>query len=87
MKYKHLTLEKRYQIQAYKEAGFKKNEIAKKLNVHPSTIGRELNRNSSKIKKRYTTEKADKVSSDKRRYASQKSNFKMGTVQKSVSIG
>ena len=50
MKYKHLTLEKRYQIQAYKEAGFKKNEIAKKLNVHPSTIGRELKRNIQKEK-------------------------------------
>jgi len=77
LKYKHLTLEERYQIQAYKEAGFKKNEIAKKLNVHPSTIGRELKRNSSKINKKYTATKADKVSSDKRRYASQKSNFKM----------
>ena len=42
MSYKHLTMEERYQIQAYKEVGLAKNEIAKKLNVHPSTIGREL---------------------------------------------
>lgn len=68
MEYKHLTLEKRYQIQAYKEAGFQKSEIAKKLNVHPSTIGRELKRNSSKINKRYTAKKADRVSRDKRSY-------------------
>jgi len=49
MSYKHLTIEQRYQIQAYKEASFSKSEIAKKLNVHPSTIGRELKKNSSKI--------------------------------------
>jgi len=77
LKYKHLTLEKRYQIQAYKEVGLKKNEIAKKLNVHPSTISREVKRNSSKINNIYTAKKADQVSNDKRKYASCKSNFKM----------
>ena len=77
MSYKHLTLDERYQIQAYKEAGFSKSEISKKISVHPSTIGRELKRNSSKINKRYTAKKADQVSSDKRMYASQKSNLKM----------
>jgi len=77
MSYKHLTIEKRYQIQAYKEAGFKKGEIAKKLGVHPATIGRELKRNSSKINQKYTAKKADKVSCEKRMYASRKSNFKM----------
>ena len=68
MSYKHLTIEKRYQIQAYKEAGFKKAEIVKKVGVHPATIGRELQRNSSKINKRYAAKKADKVSCDKRMY-------------------
>ena len=77
MKYKHLTIEERYQIQAYKEAGFSKSEIAKRLNVHPSTIGRELKRNSSKVHKRYSAKNADKVSSNKRMYASKKSNLKM----------
>ena len=77
MSYKHLTIEERYQIQAYKEAGLAKNEIAKKLNVHPSTISRELKRNSSKINKRYSAKNADKVSNAKRKYASQKSNLKM----------
>lgn len=86
MKYKHLTLEERYQIQAYKEAGFKKSEIAKKLNVHPSTIGRELKRNSSKINKRYTAKKADKVASNKRMYASKKSNLKMTTKVKNYIV-
>jgi len=77
LKYKHLTIEERYHIQAYKEAGFSKKDIAKKLNVHPSTIGRELKRNSSKIHKRYSAKNADKISSDKRMYASRQSNFKM----------
>ncbi len=77
MSYKHLTIEERYQIQAYKEAGFLQKEMAEKLQVSPATICRELKRNSSKIQKRYSAKKADKVSSDKRMYASKKSNFKM----------
>lgn len=48
MKYKHLTLELRYQIYAYKQAGFSKSEIAAKIGVHKSTVGRELRRNVSR---------------------------------------
>ena len=77
MSYKHLTIEGRYHIQAYKEAGYLQIEIAEKLQVSPATISRELNRNSSKIHKRYSAKNADKVSSDKRMYASKKSNLKM----------
>lgn len=47
MKYKHLTLELRYQIYAFKQAGFSKSEIAAKIGVHKSTVGRELERNLS----------------------------------------
>lgn len=47
MKYKHLTLELRYQIYAFKQAGYSKSEIAAKTGVHKSTIGRELKRNVS----------------------------------------
>ena len=77
MSYKHLTIEERYHIQAYKEAGFFQKEIAEKIGVHPSTISRELKQNSSKVYKRYTATKADKVSSDRRMYASKESNLKM----------
>jgi len=77
MCYKHLTIKERYHIQAYKEAGFSQKKIAQELCVHPSTISRELKNNSSKIHKRYSAKKANKVSSDKRMYASKKSNFKM----------
>jgi IS30 family transposase len=77
MSYKHLTLEERYHIQAYKEAGYKQNEIAEEIGVDPSTISRELQKNSSKIRKRYTATKANQVAKDKRMYASRKSNKKM----------
>jgi len=45
MQYSQLTLEQRYQIYAMKRAGFKQNQIAAEINVHPSTVGRESRRN------------------------------------------
>ncbi len=86
MSYKHLTLEERYHIQAYKEAGYKQNEIAKELGVDPATISRELKRNSSKVYKRYSAKKAQEVSNDKRMYASRVSNLKMDKKLKKVLI-
>lgn len=77
--YKHLTREERYQIQAYKKAGFSQIQIAKELSVNKSTISRELSRNGSKILKRYSAVNADKVSMDRRMYASRNSNKKMTT--------
>ena len=46
-KYFQLNLEQRYQIQANHEAGISATKIAQKLDVHRSTIYRELNRNST----------------------------------------
>ena len=46
MAYKQLTAEERYQIEALKREGFNQSEIARSLNRHPSTINRELARNS-----------------------------------------
>lgn len=43
--YKQLTQEQRYQIYAFRKAGFSKAHIARELQVHPATIGRELQRN------------------------------------------
>ena len=48
MKYSQLTLEQRYQIYAIKRAGFKQNQIALEISVHPSTVSRELGRNTGK---------------------------------------
>lgn len=46
--YKQLSLEQRYKIEAYIEAGLKQKEISKLLEVSPSTISRELKRNIGK---------------------------------------
>ena len=45
MTYKQLTLQKRYQIWALLQQGYRQKEIARKIDVHPSTISRELKRN------------------------------------------
>ncbi len=77
MNYKHLTLEERYHIQAYKKAGYKQKEIANEIGVNPSTICRELKRNSSTQIKNYSAKPANRVAKDRRMYASRKSNMKM----------
>ncbi len=43
--YTHLSLDQRYQIEALLKTGIKQKEIAAIVNVHPSTITRELKRN------------------------------------------
>ena len=48
MKYNHLTQEQRYQIEALLKIDTRKVEIARILGVHPSTIYRELSRNTAK---------------------------------------
>lgn len=44
--YQHLTRDQRCQIATLKASGFLQNDIAKRLTVSPSTISRELKRNS-----------------------------------------
>lgn len=46
--YNHLGSAQRYRIEAFMKSGLKQKEIAVKLGVHPSTISRELNRNTPK---------------------------------------
>jgi len=77
VKYKHLTVEERYHIAAYKKAGYKQKDMAKELGVSPATISRELKRNSSLIHKRYSAKSANNIATTKRKYASKKSNKKM----------
>jgi len=45
MNYTHLTQAERYQIAILSKAGHGQGEIARVMNRHPSTIGRELRRN------------------------------------------
>ena len=52
MSYKHLTLQERYLINAYKHTKTQK-EIAQMLGVHSSTISRELKRGRGKMDTAY----------------------------------
>lgn len=76
MSYKHLTLQERYQINAYR---YNKNqkEIAKIIGVHPSTISRELKRGLDSLGRTYypvaSQNKATKVQIEK----SKRSNLKL----------
>ena len=45
MAYKHLTQEERYQIYAFRKAGFSQQDIAISINRSPSTVSREIKRN------------------------------------------
>ena len=46
MVYTQLTQEQRYQIHAFMKAGITQKDMAKDMRVHPSTIGREIRRNT-----------------------------------------
>ena len=61
MKYRQLTLEKRYHISALQKAGLNQRSIAIELSVHPSTISRELRRNRD-ILRGYNAEMAQVIS-------------------------
>ena len=74
MKYKQLTLEKRYHISALQKAGFKQNEIAEKIAVHPSTISRELRRNRDKVRG-YNAELAQIKSSKKHKQKTKRASL------------
>jgi IS30 family transposase len=65
MNYTQLTREQRYQIKALLKTGHAKAEIAKVIEVHRSTIYRELKRNSGK--RGYRPKQADEKASVKRK--------------------
>ena len=62
--YKHLTLDERYQIYAYKKSGWTNTAIAIELGVDKSTIGRELQRNLSQ--RGYRPQHAEKLAVKRR---------------------
>lgn len=83
MSYKHLTLQERYQINAYRYSKNQK-EIAKIIGVHPSTISRELKRGTDALGRTYypigSHNKATKVQIEK----SKRSNLKL--TEKSIKL-
>ncbi len=72
-KYQQLTLENRYAISAYLKAGYKRSAIARELGVSPSTIKRELDRNSGL--KGYSPNQAHKKSIYRRKNAKKHKSF------------
>ena len=64
-KYKQLTLEERYLIYGFKQAGLSQKRIAEEVGVHRSTINRELRRN--KHKRGYRPSMANRLAMRRRR--------------------
>ena len=64
-KYKHLTLDERYQIYAFKKSGWSNTGIATELGVDKATVGRELRRNQSG--RGYRPKHADRLALSRRR--------------------
>jgi len=61
MKYKQLTLKERYHISTLLKRGWRQKAIAESIGVHPSTICREIRRNSDEVTKEYSYEFAHSV--------------------------
>ncbi len=68
--YKQLTSEQRYQISALKKMGHRPSEIAQALEVHKSSISRELRRNTGE--RGYRPKQADEKARDIRAHATPK---------------
>lgn len=71
--YKQLTSGQRYQISALKRIGHNQTEISKELEVHRSTIGRELRRNTGE--RGYRPKQADEKACERRANAAHKSRI------------
>jgi len=65
MSYQQLTQEQRYQIYAMKKVGFKQNQIAAEISVHPSSVGREVSRNTGK--RGYRPQQAHQKAAERKR--------------------
>jgi transposase, IS30 family len=65
--YRQLTQEERYRITAHSMSGDSQAEIARMLDRHPSTISRELRRNTTNHDGKYRAEKAHSYATARRR--------------------
>jgi IS30 family transposase len=77
LKYRHLTIEERYQIDALRKVGYLQKDIAKEIGVDASTISRELKRNSSTKRKIYTAKVANKTAKYRRKIFCSTNNLKI----------
>ena len=67
--YHHVTRDQRFQICALRARGCSKRSIAKQIALYPSTISREIKRNSGK--RGYRFNQADRKARERRSGASQ----------------
>ena len=75
--YKQLTSVQRYQISSLKRMGHSRTEIAKELEVHKSTIGRELRRNTGE--RGYRPKQANEKACERRVNAAHKERISAET--------
>ena len=68
--YRHLTYEQQCQIYTLKSTGLSQADIARRLALHPSTLSRELKRNTGKCGYRY--KQAHAFATERRHHASSK---------------
>jgi transposase, IS30 family len=85
MNYQQLTLDERYQLQALRKSGSSRAEIARELGRHPSTISRELRRNSDPTCAHpYLPQRAAKWAHQRRVAKSEKSRKIRGALQQDI---
>jgi IS30 family transposase len=72
---KHLTMGQRYEISSYKEAGKSIVEIASLLNVSPTTIRRELKRNSDQRNGEYHPDLAQRKTAKRHKEKAKRQDF------------
>jgi len=75
MTYRQLTQEERYRITALRMCRCSRAEIARQLQRHPSTIGRELRRNVTNHDGEYRAEKAHSYATARRRRCRRRARF------------
>ncbi len=80
--YHQLTQEERYTITALRMAGCSNAEVARRLQRHPSTIGRELRRNLTHHDAMYRAEKAHSYATARRRRSRRGAHFSIAEMAK-----
>jgi transposase, IS30 family len=77
MSYHQLNADHRLKLEAWKEACLSNGEMARRLGVHVSTIGREFSRNGESRSGWYVGKKADKFCRDRRSEANRDVHAKL----------
>ena len=84
--YHQLTQEERYRITALRMCGFSQAEVARQLQRHPSTIGRELRRNLTTHDGDYRAEKAHSYATARRRRCRRRARFSAAEMARVVRL-